>query len=151
MIQDNADELRVGPATTDDVREIRHRVLRPGKPFGILDSPDDERSVHYAAWLGDQVVGTVRILPAEYGGEPGAWQLRSMAVDPAYQGRGIGRLLIDAIVAEARSRGIPLLWAKARTSALGFYEKAGWTVHGEEFIHSESGLPHFEITRDLRD
>lgn len=142
-------ELRISPATTADVRELRHAVLRPGLPLGVLDGPDDERSVHYAAWDGDRVVGTVRILPAAYDGEPAAWQLRSMAVDPGYQGRGIGRLLVDAIVAEARARGVPLLWANARTAALGFYTKGGWQVVGEEFVHGSSGLPHYQIVLPL--
>jgi len=142
--------IRIATATTAEVREIRHRVLRPGQPLGVLDSPDDERSVHLAAWDGDRVVGTVRILPAGHTGDPEAWQLRSMAVDPEYQGQGIGRRLLEAVVEEARRRGVGLLWANARTSALGFYTKAGWQAHGEEFLHPASGLPHYVITRELR-
>lgn len=145
------ERIRVGPASLADVRELRHRVLRPGQPPGVLDGPDDTVSVHYAAWDGDRVVGTVRILPAAYDSEPDAWQLRSMAVDPRWQGRGIGRLLVDAIVAEARSRGVPLLWANARTSALGFYRKGGWHVVGDEFVQQASGLPHYRIVLSLSD
>jgi len=148
--------IRIGPATSEEIRELRHQVLRPGRPLGVLDSPDDLRTLQYAAWDGGRVVGCVRILPAPWPGadsadppEPRAWQLRSMAVDPTYQGHGIGGRLLAAIEAEARARTIPLLWANARTAALGFYRRAGWRVVGEEFVHPESGLPHFRIVLAL--
>lgn len=140
--------LRVGPATNAQTRGLRHAVLRPGQPLGVLDSPADDVALDMAAWDGDRIVGCARILPSPFEDEPRAWQLRSMAVDPAYQGSGVGRQVVAALVAAARERGVPLLWANARTSALGFYRRLGWTVHGEEFIHSDSGLPHHVITLD---
>jgi GNAT superfamily N-acetyltransferase len=141
--------IRVGPATSAETRELRHAVLRPGQPLGVLDSPDEASSLNVAAWDGDRIVGCVRIFPKPFGGQAGAWQLRSMAVDPSYQGRGVGRAVLDAVVAIARDRGATMLWANARTAALGFYERAGWVAQGEEFIHGDSGLPHYVITLQL--
>ena len=77
-----------------------------------------------------------------------AVQLRFMAVDPAAQRRGVGRSLLDRAIEELRQQQVPLLWANGRDTALGFYERAGFTVVGEGFIH-EPGLPHHLITLDL--
>ena len=41
-----------------------------------------------------------------------------------------------------RAAGAPLLWANARMTALGFYERLGFEVVGEEYLHGPLGLPH---------
>jgi predicted GNAT family N-acyltransferase len=59
-------------------------------------------------------------------------------------------VLAEAVDA-AREAGSPLLWANARSAAIGFYERLGWRVVGEEFVAADSGLPHkpmlIELTR----
>ena len=61
-------------------------------------------------------------------------EIRSIAVDPAIQKAGIGRRLIDMMVAEAEALGIPKLFAF--TYVQTFFEKVGFHVvaHGQ--------LPH---------
>jgi len=80
---------------------------------------------------------------------PDSWRLRGMAVDPQRQGTGVGAQVLQAAVAAAREAGAPLMWANARTTALGFYQRYGWSVAGEEFLASDTGLPHFPIVLDL--
>ncbi len=61
-------------------------------------------------------------------------EIRSIAVDPSIQKAGIGRRLIDVMVAEAEALGIPKLFAF--TYVQTFFEKMGFHVvsHGQ--------LPH---------
>ena len=61
-------------------------------------------------------------------------EIRSIAVDPSTQRAGIGRKLIDVMVAEAEAVGIPKLFAF--TYVQSFFEKLGFHVvpHGQ--------LPH---------
>jgi GNAT superfamily N-acetyltransferase len=137
------------PATAATVRPLRNRVLRPTKQ----DTPAydaDPTAVHLAAIDGDVVVGCATVFPDPYDGEPAAWHLRGMAVDPARQGEGIGTVLLEAAAAVALAAGAPLLWAEGRVSALGFYQRLGWRVVGVEFIHPDSGLAHQRIVRDVR-
>ena len=69
-----------------------------------------------------------------------------MAVDAAWQRRGIGREILRAVESIAADRGIRILWANARKSALDFYTANGWTVASEEFDIPLVG-PHFKIVR----
>ena len=57
----------------------------------------------------------------------GTSELKQMWVDEAYRGRGYARALLDAFVAEARSRGVRRIWvASYDFQAPGMYEKAGF-------------------------
>ena len=46
--------------------------------------------------------------------------LRSLVVDPGWRGRGLGRLLAEALIDEARERGIDQLWLLTTTAAAFF-------------------------------
>ena len=53
-------------------------------------------------------------------------EVRSLAVDSAHQGKGIGRALVEAVVAEARRLEIQRVFAL--TYEQRFFEKAGFLV-----------------------
>lgn len=86
-----------------------------------------------------RVIGTGRLLP---GGHVGR-----MAVDAAWRRRGVGRALLDALLACARARGLAAVELHAQTTAIGFYERAGFIAEGAEF--DEAGLPHRRMRRVL--
>jgi ribosomal protein S18 acetylase RimI-like enzyme len=57
----------------------------------------------------------------------GISEIRQMWVDPAFRGRGYGRALLDAMVAEARRRGVSRIWVSSYDfQAPGLYERAGF-------------------------
>ena len=74
-------------------------------------------------------------------------QLRQMAVDPEFQGRGIGSGIIGFAEQQAVSNGFTELMMHARKTAAGFYEKLGYKIHGDEFM--EVGIPHYEMKKIL--
>jgi amino-acid N-acetyltransferase len=51
-------------------------------------------------------------------------EVRTLAVAKGHQGKGYGRLLVEAAVSEANRRGIPQILTI--TSALGFFERLGF-------------------------
>lgn len=53
-------------------------------------------------------------------------EIRSLAVDDAYQGQGIGRRLVEACIAEAQELGIGRLFTL--TYETGFFQKMGFKV-----------------------
>ena len=147
--------LVVRRATVEEIRPLRHAVLRAGHPIEASVYPeDDSAAVHVGAWDGDVLVGCATVFPQPWPGpvpaaEPEAWRLRGMAVSGDRQGGGVGTQVLDEGVAAARAAGAPLMWANARSAALGFYLRHGWQVAGEEFRTSDTGLPHFPIVLNL--
>ena len=61
-------------------------------------------------------------------------EVRSLAVAPAMQKHGVGRTLVDALVADAKRLGIPRLFAF--TYVPGFFAKVGFSICQHE------DLPH---------
>ena len=70
--------------------------------------------------------------------------LRALFVDPAFEGRGIGRALHDAMVSWLFERGSEPLWltTEPNTRAEQFYSTAGWRRAGIE----ANGELRFELT-----
>jgi GNAT superfamily N-acetyltransferase len=136
-------------ADADEIRALRMAVLRPGYP--VEPSAYDERpdSRHVAAYVDGAVVGCASVFPSPYLDEPLAWQLRGMAVSGKLQGAGIGAKVLLGAIDVARDYKAPLLWANARVTALGFYERLGFAVVGEEYLHGPLQLPHKIITLTL--
>jgi GNAT superfamily N-acetyltransferase len=147
--------LVVRRAALDEILPLRHAVLRPGKPVSASVWDRDDDAVHIGAWQDDALVGCATVFGDAWDGadgypaEPAAWRLRGMAVDPSRQGNGIGRVVLDAAIDAARHAGAPLIWANARMTAMAFYEAAGFVALGEEYLTTETRLPHKKIVQPL--
>src|SRR5699024_5941260 len=59
-------------------------------------------------------------------------EVHTMAVEPEAQGRGVGRLLLEALLAEADAHGGPMFLdvRVGNEPAIGLYESAGFTRIG---------------------
>lgn len=153
-------QVRVQQVTAAETHSLRRQVLRGGDPDSVVEFPGDdaEGALHLAAFdpaggdtAGDtagDMVGIATFFPSPYEGSP-AYQLRGMAVVEEWQGRGIGSQLLAAGVERLRSIGVGLVWANGRDSALGFYERHGWKVVGEQFEYGPVRLPHHVVVLDL--
>ena len=132
------------------ILDLRHRVLRAGRPRESARLPGDDlaTTVHFAALDGGQIIGCATFLESSLDGRP-AWQLRGMASAPDRAGQGVGRNLLDRAMSDLSARaGVRLFWCNARVSALGFYEKMGWTAFGPQFEIEGVG-PHFKMRREI--
>jgi len=99
----------------------------------------DPLSCHALALAGDEAIGTGRLLPDGHIGR--------MAVLAGWRGRGVGALLLQALIDEAKRRGMARVVLNAQTHALGFYARFGFVPEGEEY--EEAGLPHRTMSRSL--
>lgn len=89
------------------------------------------------AELEGHVVGLVhlQVSPAIERDRPEA-KLGALVVDGAHRGRGVGRLLVEAMEAEARRRGCELLFlttSERRDEAHAFYERLGLAQTGRRY------------------
>lgn len=143
----------VRTATLDDVMALRVKVLRKGTPVTHCRYPEDELPdvVHLAIFKDDVAIATSTWFSKECPEQPGvsAVQLKGMAVDDDLQGSGLGALLVDAGLSLARSRDAAIVWARARDSALGFYERLGFEPVGNGFIDEPTGMPHHIVVGEV--
>jgi predicted GNAT family N-acyltransferase len=63
-----------------------------------------------------------------------------VAVIRHWRGKGVGTALMQAILREARRRGLPVVDLDAQVKAVEFYERLGFAAEGPEFM--DAGIPH---------
>ena len=110
----------------------------------VLSQPLEILSQGGAIFLGryrGEIVGTCALLKA---GE-GRYELSKMAVTTRHQGLGLGRRLLEAVVAEYRSREARELFLESNSSlkpAIALYESAG-------FVHAPRPAPSHYARSDV--
>ena len=139
--------------TLEDIMPLRVKVLRKGTPVTHCNYPEDtyEDVIHLGVKNENTVVGTSSWFRKECPDLDGeaAIQLKGMAVDDSLQGSGIGVQIIAAGLALATERGVSIVWARARDSALGFYLRCGFTEIGPGYIDEPTGMPHHNVYRRI--
>jgi predicted GNAT family N-acyltransferase len=105
---------------------------------------DDDIALHVIAVAGGNVIGTARLVVHDDYAKVGR-----MAVLSAWRRSGAGRMLMDALVAEAVRHRVPRLVLHAQVPAIGFYRRCGFTVTSDEF--DEAGIPHRRMERKLKE
>ena len=68
-----------------------------------------------------------------------------MAVLASNRGTGLGALVLDALEREAAAHGIRHIKLSAQLHARGFYERCGYTAHGD--IYDDVGIPHVDMDK----
>ncbi len=140
---------RVEPAVT---RPLRQQILRPHQSLDELVSPGESApgAVWFAAMCEGDVVGTAGLIPEQSPDRGGvsSLRLRAMATSESQLGRGLGRLLLEAVLAEARSSGADVVWCSARTLARDFYSAAGFSETSEVYDVEHIG-PHVRMALTL--
>ncbi|MDC8449653.1 MAG: GNAT family N-acetyltransferase [Nitrospira sp.] len=92
----------------------------------------------YVAAYNDQIVGTFALLIMDnlgHWGTPSA-VIDDVAVDPAWQGHGVGNMMIRYALEVAREKGCykaALSSNMKRERARAFYESLGFERHGDSF------------------
>src|SRR5262245_41275445 len=112
-----ADDIRIESAVPADAGSIEALLQRAHLPTDGLAA---HLEAAFVARLGDRVVGSAAIELHADGG-----LLRSVAVDAACRGAGLGGRLTAAAIEEARRRRLPALYLLT-TTAEGFFPRFGF-------------------------
>lgn len=137
--------IQYGTKEYDQMVQLRLDVLRT--PLGLaftkeqLEKEKDDILIN--AYNNNELVGCCVLTPHD----AGTIQLRQMAVRPGSQSSGVGRKILEYAEQVALQKGYSLLMMHARNVALGFYQKCGYIVKGEEFI--EVTIPHYYMEKVL--
>lgn len=125
---------------------LRGEILR--KPLGLHFDPEElireKEDILIGAFEEEKLIGCCLLTRHD----ENSCRLRQMAVNVKLQHKGIGVSLMNFAENIARDKGYGRLVMHARKVAVGFYQKCGYTVSGEEFF--EVTIPHFEMVKRLR-
>ena len=135
---------QISPEATHSLRQL---ILRPQQGLSDCAFSGDKApgSVHFAAFHGNEMVGVVSLYREAHPDwpDPHAWRIRGMATLERVRGQGIGRALLERVVAHAERQAPPaLIWCNARALACGFYQKAGFKIASGRFEIAGAG-PHY--------
>ena len=122
--------------------DVRHEVfvVEQHVPEDLEWDAADAACRHVLALDGEgRAIGTGRLLPDGHIGR--------MAVLAGYRGRGVGRAILDSLIAMAQARGDAEVVLNAQTHAVGFYRRSGFEVTSSEFM--DAGIPHLQMRRRL--
>ena len=122
---------------------LRQKVLYPAQKLYEMELDEDQEGIHFGAFTDNKLVAIVSLFSKN-----GDFQFRKLAVDPNYQGRGIGNELLTYITDFARQEGGKRIWCNARSTATGFYDKNGFS-HTAEFF-SRNGFDYEILEKSLQ-
>lgn len=139
-------EISFGSTEYRKMVQLRYEILR--KPLGLEFSEEElakeKNDILIAAFEDDHILGCCILSRIDIE----TVRLRQMAVQNNQQGKGVGASLMMLAENLARDRGFRKLVMHARKAALGFYEKQGYRVEGDEF--TEVSIPHFRMYKMLK-
>lgn len=126
--RDDTVEVSRHAGTRSDLRRLFEEAEDSAQE---LDAYIDDGEV-LVAIAGDQVVGHVQLIdsPAHRASE-----IKNMAVEATYRGRGIGRMLVEAAIDLARARDhstVTVATASADIGNLRFYQRVGFRMRAIE-------------------
>jgi amino-acid N-acetyltransferase len=122
----------VRPSTLDDVARLAQFIapfVDRGRLLHRTTGELEELMTHgFLVEKDGQIVGFAALEVYS----PKLGEIRSLAVDPAHQGHGVGKALVDACI--HRARALDVFELMAITSADGFFQKCGFdfTLPGEK-------------------
>ncbi len=138
-------QIDYGTKEYDQMLALRYAVLR--QPLGLVFYRDDlakEKDDILIACMDEGDMLGCCILSVE-GHE--TVRLRQMAVPDKLHGKGIGASIINFAENLARDKGYKRVTMHARDTAIGFYEKFGYSIKGNQF--KEVNLPHHVMEKLL--
>lgn len=121
-------------------------VQEQGVPEALEWDEHDDVSAHALALLGNRLaIGTGRLLPQDVSGTA---RIGRMAVAHEWRRRGVGTLLLQALLRAAKSQGVKEVSLHAQLTAVRFYQGFDFIPFGPPF--EEAGIAHLEMRVLLR-
>ncbi|MDP3312422.1 GNAT family N-acetyltransferase [Lutibacter sp.] len=143
--------ITIKKITAQDTYPIRLEVLRKNIPLPFQFNGDlDDTTFHLGAFNNDKLISVSSYMKESNNLFNGSqYQLRGMATLVEYQGKGVGKLMLENAISIIEEKNIDFLWCNARISAVNFYEKLGFKTVGEIFQINYVG-EHYAMVKKLK-
>lgn len=135
--------LAHGLENNPDAKTVRRMVFVEEQGFTDEFDETDRVAYHVVVYDGEIPAATGRLF--EKGN--GCWGVGRVAVQRAYRGKKLGRLVMDGLEEQARALGAERISLSSQLHARGFYETLGYRAHGE--IYYEQHCPHIAMEKRL--
>ena len=124
---------------------LRTEILRKplGLSYSIAQLAAEKSDILIGAFENEEIIGCCILSPAQNT----EIQLRQMAIATNQQGQGIGAKIVCFAEKFAKENAYKSLMMHARKTALGFYQKLGYSTFGDEY--EEVGIPHYSMRKVL--
>ena len=77
------------------------------------------------------------------------YQIHQIVVAPKYQRQGLGKMIMQALIAKAKTEEAQAIILEARTTTVEFYRQFGFEVISREYPSKKTGVPHLSMLREL--
>jgi len=134
--------IEIKKVPVEAILPIRHEVLWPDKPLAFVKVEGDEEGIHFGLYKDARLVNIISLFA-----EGRSMRFRKFATLPEYQNRGLGKMMMLKVFDYAKDKGYERLWCDARTDALSFYERIGFTTFSEPFFKED--IEYFKIEKFL--
>jgi predicted GNAT family N-acyltransferase len=128
--------------------DLRRQVLR--KPLGLDFTSDDLITeldqFHFALFYNNELQA-ILLLKTMNDNNPGVLKMRQVAVNPEFQSKGFGSILVKFSEQWAIESGYKSFELHARITAVEFYKKLNYEEIGREFL--EVNIPHIKMIKNL--
>ncbi|WP_221393441.1 GNAT family N-acetyltransferase [Dyadobacter sp. NIV53] len=129
--------------TIGEILGIRHQVLWAQKSPDFVKVPEDESGLHFGMFYNQELVSVISLFPDTDEGV----RFRKFATMAAFQNKGLGSKLLEFVISYSRDHQHNRIWCDARTNALGFYERFGFSKFSDSFMKEE--IEYYKIAKNL--
>jgi GNAT superfamily N-acetyltransferase len=134
--------LSIEQITPELTWRLRRDMLYPEAELPDMEMDVDRDGYHFGAFTDNKLAGVISLFREE-----SDFQFRKLAVEPAFQKKGVGTALLRYVTEFALAEGGVKIWCNARVSATGFYLKSGFletdkvfSKNGNDYVIMEKPL-----------
>jgi predicted GNAT family N-acyltransferase len=140
--------MKISLVKAEEVRPLRHLVLRPTLPIETTyyDLDDHKDTVHLASIINKKIISIGTFYPEndQEIKSINGYRLRGMATHPDFRRMSAATKLMYASFKILEDKKCDILWCNARLVALEFYTELGFKIIGPEFDIKDIG-PHYKM------
>lgn len=135
--------IEVGTRWHEQALDLRFELFfeKAGLPRNILFDGKEEKSVHIGVIHQNQLIayGRLSLLDGSQ------YQISQMVVAPEYQGKGLGKRVLAALIEKAKTQHALGIELNARITAMALYESMGFEPLGDMFESASTKVKHIKM------
>jgi len=137
------------PENDQELKEydlFRWKILREpiGKSVESLKDHHEKNAFHLIGMMHNKIIACGRL----HKNSSIEAQIRYMAVDKKYRGRGLGKKIVEHLEDYASRNQFKTIVLNARDHAIKFYQNSGYELVGP-YNGSDTGIPHSKMIKKL--